>query len=154
MSYSIISNKGEILENGLSLYEAHNSSYLENSSNFIQECGMKTYKIFDVHNIGHRGIYIDSDENPIEFAVYCQLFMEFMVENCVSVSNLGIASALVAFFGCEHGATCESAIPIEMYSERENHFGEWFIENVQSGDESKFFRKGLYDYLLLHITDD
>ncbi len=113
----------------------------------------KKYKIFHTCDIGNQSIYVESDSDPTDAAIYCQMLMEAKIDDSVIVSNLGIASALVTFYNCRHTSSTKGAINIDMHDERDNRCGTWFKNNVDNDEKSVFYRDGLVNFLKPHLHD-
>lgn len=106
-----------------------------------QSCN-KTYLIHHNYDVGDRGIYVEASFNPVNAAVYLQFKAEELFGDCVSLSNIAIANALIILYDVHCGARTDEAISIDMYFERESRCGEWFGSD-----------KGYLDPLIQHPTD-
>jgi hypothetical protein len=92
--------------------------------------------------------FVLSSSDPTRAAVFCQFYAEEAFGPEVSVLNLGIANALVAFYGCEHTEPSPEARKVDMYLERERF--------CTSGYEAlmtdiSLSREGLLEILRTHI---
>lgn len=92
---------------------------------------MVTYKLFCRHDIGDRSVFIESSSNPEKAISYIQQkTIELFNDESLSLSNLSIANALVAFFDCSNGARKKGAIPIDIFPlERKWELSELVKEN-------------------------
>lgn len=114
--------------------------------------GKQVYRITHHYHVGNWDVFIESETDPTDAAIYCQLLAEEESEDpSVEVSLLGIASALVHFYGCRHTAAYpDGAKTIDMYQERTKRWNDWWIKNRTN---SPLERKGLFEYLKPHICD-
>lgn len=107
----------------------------------------QVYRITHHYQIGNQDVFVESEKDPTDAAIYCQFIAE--TENVSNtISNLGIASALVHFYGCRHAAYSNSTKTIDMYKDRSTRCGEWWLENEVN---SPLKRDGLFEYLKPHI---
>ena len=108
------------------------------------------YRITHTYQIGNQDVFISSEHDPTDEAIYLQFIAETHPKgkNENIVSNLGIASALVHFYGCKHCAYSENAKTIDLHLDRERRCGEWWIKNEKN---SPYSREGLFQYLEKHI---
>lgn len=111
---------------------------------------LEVYRISHYYQIGDQDVFVESETDPTEAAVFCQFTVETADHDDRCVSNLGIAAALVNFYGCSHCAASDDAIKIDMYSERERLCGKWYRNEF---DKSYFQREGLYEYLMPHVDE-
>jgi hypothetical protein len=113
-----------------------------------------TYLLKHTYDIGERGVYIQSNFNPVDAAVYLQFKAEELFNDGVSLSNLAVANALVSLYGCFCGAKKETATVIDLYSEREARCGEWFTnKNGFLNPEIQREDSELICFLKPHIGD-
>lgn len=103
------------------------------------------YKIFHRYDQGDQPVYVQApaEMDVITAAVYCQFLCEAHYSE-KGLSNLGIAAALVAFYGCRPAAVTNTAVDVDMYYERERRCGP--IHAAMMQDET-LARKGLEEYL-------
>lgn len=110
----------------------------------------RVYKIFHRYDQGDRAVYVQgtTETDVIAAAVYCQFLCEehYGPEN--GLGNLGIAAALVTFYGCRHAAVTRTAVEVDMYYERERRCGSICAKMME--DEA-LARKGLREYLKPYI---
>jgi hypothetical protein len=73
---------------------------------------IKNYKIFHSAEIGDQSVHVEAHIgiDVIRAAVYCQFASEIYYSPTALLTSLGIASALVAFYGCQHAAKKDDAI--------------------------------------------
>ena len=94
---------------------------------------MSVYKIHHYYDSGDRAVFIESDTDPSDAAAYLQFKAEELSgDDGISLSNLAIASGLVALYGCSSGYRNESAIPLDMYEIREERCGKWYARNYEA----------------------
>ncbi len=107
----------------------------------------KTFLIRHCYDIGDQGVTVIAPAGlrVKRAAVYIQFKAEEWFDDETCVSNLGIAAALVSFYGCKHGARKKNGLSIDMYSDRHQLCG----TNLTS-DES-LHREGLREFLIHHL---
>ncbi len=94
---------------------------------------MSLYRIHHCYDIGDRSIFIESDRDPSDAAAYLQFKAEELFgDDSICLSNLAIASGLVALYGCHSGHRCESAVSVDMHEIREERCGEWYERNYDA----------------------
>lgn len=77
---------------------------------------MATYKICHTYDIGERSVFIESETDPSDAISYINLkTYELFNDDSLSLSNLSIANALVALYGCTSGAREDDAITIDVF---------------------------------------
>lgn len=110
----------------------------------------QVYRITHNYQIGNQDVFVASDNDPTDAAIYCQLIAETVPVEAPEniVTNLGIGAALVHFYGCSHSAASSEAITIDMHCDRESRIGAWWIQHEH---DSPLARDGLVEYLKPHI---
>ena len=110
----------------------------------------RIYRITHHYQLGNQDVFVRSSEDPTDAAIYCQFVAETLpVEKPENiVSNLGIAAALVQFYGCFHSAASHDAVTIDMHVDREARCGDWWIKHEH---DSPLARDGLAEYLQAHV---
>lgn len=111
---------------------------------------ISTFVIHHHYDIGDQSVAVQA---PLGLdlrraAIYMQLKAEEWFGASVSVSNLGIAAALVTFYGCTHGARTEHEEFIDMYTDRAAMLG----ERVNLISDPSLTREGLHDFLAHHLV--
>lgn len=81
----------------------------------------KTYRIYHFYDRGDQSVYVASPTDPTRAAVYCQFLAEDKIAESASVMNVGIAKALVQFYGCTSVEKTVTAIDIDLHFAREGH---------------------------------
>ena len=105
----------------------------------------KAVRITHHYDIGNQDVFVErrtGDVDPKRAAIYCQ----FKAEECLGdreMMNLGIAAALIAFYGFVHCAECECPA-VDLYKDREAFCGEGYAALM--ADES-LHREGLGEFL-------
>lgn len=101
------------------------------------------------YDVGDQGVTVTApvDLDVRRAAVYIQFSAEDWYGETAMVTNLGIAAALVAFYGCQHSPRNFRGAVIDMYFDREKACG-----NAQTllADES-LRREGLREFLRPHV---
>ncbi len=64
----------------------------------------------------------------------------------VIVTNLGIAAALVQFYGCQHMAVTSLCTDIDLHHDRER----WTSDAIDS--DVSLHREGLREYIAIHVV--
>lgn len=109
----------------------------------------RNFLIHHHYDIGDQGITVNA---PIGFntrraAIYMQFQAEEWFGNEKMVTNLGIAAALVTFYGCKHAARNSLGESIDMYADREAICHD---ASELMADRS-LARDGLRDFLAAHL---
>lgn len=86
---------------------------------------MPTYRIFHHYDRGDQAVYLTSETDPTRAAVYCQFLTEDHLGESTSVLNIGIAKALIQFYGCHPAEKTESAIDVDLYFARAGLCGDY-----------------------------
>ena len=109
----------------------------------------ETFLVHHRYDIGDQGVTIRAPQalNARRAAIYMQFWAEewFGVE--AMVTNLGIAAALVTFYGCKHAARNQFGETINMHDDRETACPE---AASLKGDAS-LKREGLREFLEGHV---
>lgn len=106
-----------------------------------------SYLIQHRYNIGDQGVTVMAAAgfDVKRAAVYIQFKAEEWFADEACVSNLGIAAALVSFYGCKHGVHETNGLVIDMYGDRHQLCGSGL-----TSDES-LQRNGLREFLIHHL---
>lgn len=97
------------------------------------------------YDIGNQDVFVErrtGEVDPMRAAIYCQFKAEKLAGDR-EVMNLGIAAALIAFYGFVHCAECECPT-IDLYKDREAFCGPRH-EGLMA-DES-LHREGLEEFM-------
>jgi hypothetical protein len=107
------------------------------------------FRIHHHYHMGDHGVKIQAphDLDTKRVAVYIQFQAENWFGLEVTVTNTGIAAALVSFFGCKHVPYCQHAVDLDMYSAREKLCPKY---NELMADAS-LMREGLNSFLKEHL---
>lgn len=109
---------------------------------------MQKYLIRHRYQVGDQDVTV---EGPVGLdmrraAVFVQFRAEEWFGDSALVSNLGIAAALVTFYGCQHAARGENSEVIDMHLDREVMCGTGLL------NEPDFQRDGLLpSFLKAHL---
>lgn len=112
---------------------------------FPPDVNEKAVRITHHYDIGDQDVFVErrsGEVDPRRAAIYCQFKAE-KVAGDREVMNLGIAAALIAFYGFVHCARCECPT-IDLYKDREAFCGPGHVELM--ADES-LYREGLEEFL-------
>lgn len=104
------------------------------------------YRIYHNYDRGDQSIYVASATDLTRAAVYCQFQAEEESESA-SVTNEGIALALVRFYGCTLAEKTDTAIELDMFFAREQLCVDY---DAVMADQT-LHRAGLLDMLRPHI---
>lgn len=112
-----------------------------------------TFRITHHYDIGNQDVYIERREGSVDAkraALYCQFMCEEWFGEQAILSNLGIASMLITFYGFRHAASVpsESCTTIDMHSDREAACGGLYHELM---DDASLQRERLREYMAPHI---
>ena len=109
-----------------------------------------TFVIHHYYDIGDQRVAVQAPygSDSRRAAIYLQLKAEEWFGDSASVSNLGIAAALVAFYGCTHGVRSEHEEHIDMYTDRSAMLCDY--ANLIS--DPSLVREGLRDFLARHLV--
>lgn len=118
----------------------------------MKDKAANTFRITHFYDIGDQSIFIERRKGDVDArraAMYCQFMCEEWFGVPSIVTNLGIASALVAFYGFQHAAAEPDGAcgVIDMHIDKE-------AANRQYHDiitDATLKREGLRDYLACHI---
>lgn len=103
----------------------------------------KTYRIFHNYDRGDQSVYVASLIDPTRAAIYCQFLAEDQLRESASVLNIGIAKALVQFYGCTPIEKTDSAIDLDLYFAREGLCGDY--EQLMA--DQSLQREGIIDLI-------
>lgn len=109
-----------------------------------------TFVIHHYYDIGDQRVAVQAPygSDPRRAAIYLQLKAEEWFGDSASVSNLGIAAALVAFYGCTHGVRSEHEEHIDMYTDR----SAMLCDYASLISDPSLVREGLRDFLARHLV--
>lgn len=104
------------------------------------ECvtGRKTYCITHHYNIGDQDVYIEAKRgfDVIGAAVYLQRKAEELSgDDCMTLSGLAIANAIVSLYGCENGMRRNNAVLVDMHQEREKRARKDIMASLKNNPE-------------------
>lgn len=105
----------------------------------------KNYCVKHHYDIGDQQVFVRrvrGDVDPVKAAVYMQLLCEEWFGKSKMLTNLGVASLLVTFYGFQHGAATPLCTEIDMYFEREKRFIA----------DASLHREGLRDAMAPHVV--
>ena len=109
----------------------------------------KAVRITHHYDIGNQDVFVErriGEVDPVRAAIYCQFKAE-MAAGDREVMNIGIAAALIAFYGFVHCAECECPT-IDLYKDREAFCGPGYDDLM--ADES-LRREGLEEFLVRFV---
>lgn len=111
-------------------------------------CDAQSYMIKHYYDIGDQSVTVRAPQgfDARRAAMYLQFHAEEWFGEDALVSNLGIASALVTFYGCKHAARNTSSQVIDMHDDRE----EWPDADTLMADQA-LHRDGLREFLGVHL---
>lgn len=107
----------------------------------------KTYRIFHNYDQGDQSVYLSSLTDPTRAAVYCQFLAEDQLGESASVSNSGIANALVQLYGCTPAGKTEDAIELDLYYARARLCGKGYEQLMA---DPALQRKGAIELIRPH----
>lgn len=107
----------------------------------------RTFNIHHRYDIGDQSVTIKA---PAGFdarraAIYMQFWAEEWFGGEKMVTNLGVAAALVSFYGCKHAARNSCGEAINMHDDREARCG------TGLKDDASLKREGLREFLVAHL---
>lgn len=108
-----------------------------------------TYFIHHHYDRGEQGVTVEAPASldTKRAAVYIQFKAEDWFGDEATVTNLGIAAALVSFYGCKHVARNSFGEDLDMYFARERLCQEY--KSLVA--DSELMREGLKDFLKDHL---
>lgn len=115
-------------------------------------CDAQNYLIKNCFDIGDQGVSVMAPDNldVKRAAIYIQLKAEEWFGDEETVSNLGIAAALVTFYGCKQGRRNIEGNIIDMFHDREEMCRvAWTSSSLK--DDPSLQRDGLREFLGAHI---
>lgn len=107
----------------------------------------KTYRIFHNYDQGDQSVYLSSLTDPTRAAIYCQFLAEDQLGESASVSNNGIAQALVQLYGCTPVEKTEDAIELDLYFARASLYGQGYEQLMA---DPSVQRRGVIDLIRPH----
>jgi hypothetical protein len=108
------------------------------------------YCIEHFYDMADQRIYIKRVTGDIDAkraAIYCQFMCEEWFGPEKTLTNLGVASLLITFYGYQH----YMAVPgttIDMYADRAEYCGEKYQQII---DDASLHRKRLYEFMVPHV---
>ena len=111
----------------------------------------RRYRITHHYDIGNQDVYVEhptGDVDGLRVALYCWFKASEWFGDAALVSNLGIASLMVAFYGFQHCAK-SLGTTIDLYADTERCTGEEFKALMQDGT---LYREGLREAMAPHVT--
>ncbi|ODP35109.1 hypothetical protein [Pandoraea sp. ISTKB] len=111
--------------------------------------GANFYRITHHYDIGNQDVYVDDPSGKLDgkrVALYCWFKACEWFGMSALVSNLGIASALVALYGFRHNATHPFATTVDLYHDAEGYGAYDALMNDPS-----LHRDGLRELLAPHV---
>jgi hypothetical protein len=92
------------------------------SAEEVAECEARAARRFRIHHhydIGDQSVYVESKSGEVDVPLAAAFIVAKTQEwwGNVLVSNLGVAAALVEFYGCEHMATATAHIEVDLYDQ-------------------------------------
>lgn len=108
-----------------------------------------TFRIRHFYDRGDQGVTIEAPSglDTRRAAVYIQFQAENWFGDEATVTNLGIAAALVSFYGCQHASHSRYGEELDMYSEREKRCPK-YDELIA---DASLARDGLKEFLTGHV---
>lgn len=126
--------------------QATGPDHTANADNpFPPDVNEKAVRITHHYDIGNQDVFVErrtGDVDPKRAAIYCQFTAE-KVAGDREVMNLGIAAALIAFYGFVHCAECECPT-VDLYKDREAFCGPGHAELMA---DASLHREGLEEFL-------
>lgn len=110
------------------------------------------YCIKHHYDIGDQQVFvrrISGDVDPVQAAVYMQFMCEDWFGEPKILTNLGVASLLVAFYGFQQAAATPLCTEIDMYFEREQRCGDIYRALIA---DTSLHREGLRDAMAPHVV--
>ncbi|WP_199028820.1 hypothetical protein [Ralstonia sp. ASV6] len=113
--------------------------------------GRRRYRITHYYDIGDQDVYVEHPTGEIDgrrVALYCWFKATDWFGDAAMVSNLGVASLMVAFYGFQHCARAYNSTPVDLYADTERCSGEEYRTLMQDG---AFYREGLREAMAPHV---
>lgn len=110
----------------------------------------QAFRIFHHYDVGNQAVYIRRQSGSADVrraAAYIQTMAGKWFGVNADLGNLAIASALVAFYGCQHWSETSLCQQIDMYSVRSSLFD----RSDQIGLDTMLQREGLREYIARHV---
>lgn len=111
----------------------------------------QTFCIQHHYDIGDQRVYIRRYTGGVDAkraAVYCQFKCEEWFGSAKMLTNLGVASLLVTFYGYQHTASMDGCNIIDMHVHREESCGDKYYELIA---DTTLFRDKLKEYMEPHV---
>lgn len=112
-------------------------------------CNALNFFIRHYYDAGDLGISVAApdDLDVRRAAIYIELMAEKWFGDDTCVTNLGIAAALVSFYGCKQAPRNDHGQVIDMHHDREEMCGQDLIA------ASDLYRDGLREFLSAHVVE-
>ena len=113
----------------------------------------QNYMIRHHYDVGDQGVSVMAPDNldVKRAAVYIQFQAEEWFGIETPVSNLGIAAALVKFYGCKHARRNTQGNVIDMFHDREEMCRESWSSSSSVTDDVSLHRDGLREFIRSYI---
>jgi hypothetical protein len=111
----------------------------------------RTFCISHRYDIGDQRVWIiriAGDVDARSAALYCQFKCEAWFGDNKLLTNLGIASLLVAFYGFQHHAQTGLCVHIDMHDDREQRCGPGYYALMA---DTSLHREGLREAMVPHV---
>jgi len=111
----------------------------------------RRFQITHHYDIGDQDVYVEHPTGEVDgrrVALYCWFKASEWFGDAALVSNLGIASLMVAFYGFQHCAKRYSTT-VDLYADTESCVGEEYKALMQDGT---LYREGLREAMAPHVT--
>lgn len=128
--------------------EAHRQM-IEDAEEDLKAEGAEVYRITHHYDIGNQDVYVRHPTGEVDgkrVALYCWFKACEWFGMSIVVSNLGIASAMVALYGFRHCATHPFATAVDLY-----HDAEGYREYESLMNDPALHRDGLREALAPHV---
>ncbi|MEZ7523842.1 hypothetical protein [Burkholderia vietnamiensis] len=122
---------------------------LSDAENDLRAEGEKVYRVTHHYDIGDQDVYVEHPTGDVDgkrVALYLWFKACDWFGYSVLVSNLGIASVMVAFYGFRHCAIHPFSTTVDLYSDAEGFRG---YEELMS--DTSLHRDGLREALAPHV---
>ncbi len=121
------------------------------TKNVVVDASAQTFLIYHHYDIGDQGVTVRAPEglDARRAAVYMQFWAEEWFGHESTVTNLGIAAALVSFYGCKHAPKNKYGEYIDMCAARD----EVHHQSKALMADELLKRDGLQAFLAAHLDD-
>lgn len=113
----------------------------------MDRASSQVFRVFHHYDIGNQAVFVRrsiGDADVRRAAAYIQTMANAWFGESTELGNLAIASALVAFYGCQHWSETALCQQVDMYSVRAG------FNDEQLKCETDLYREGLREYLERH----